>query len=151
MIDPDSDEAKEKIALRPEKFQLRVVASAALHNNSFWVASAILVACVGFCLGLLVRDFMCFARSGALVVAIGLFLLSRASIVGVDIKTHVISDETGKSYLDPEHWKIIGKEMPDWVTEDLQSRRAVGVFGPWVSFAGTLIWGFGDLLNQLIK
>jgi len=38
---------------------------------------------------------------------------------------------------------------PENVKEDVKSRKAVGRFGPWVLFIGTIIWGFADLLNNV--
>lgn len=114
------------------------------------VAVAILLSLGGLLIGYVCKDFTWFARFGALVVAIGITLLSRASLIRQDIMTHVLQSETGLSHLNPEHYKQIGEPVPDWVHEDRQTRAAVGVWGPLVSFIGTLIWGFGDLLNRLL-
>lgn len=114
------------------------------------VAIAILLSLGGLLIGYVCEDFTWFARFGALVVAIGITLLSRASLIRQDIMTHVLQSETGLSHLNPEHYKQIGEPVPDWVHEDHQTRAAVGVWGPLVSFIGTLIWGFGDLLNRLL-
>ena len=104
----------------------------------------------GLTLGCGLKDFTWFARFGALVVATGITLLSRASIVREDIIAHVLQDNTGLSQLDPQHYKKLGQPMPEWVHEDQRTRMAVGVWGPLLSFVGTLIWGFGDLLNKLV-
>lgn len=114
------------------------------------VAIAILLSLGGLLIGYVCEDFTWFARFGALVVAIGITLLSRASLIRQDIMTDVLQSETGLSHLNPEHYKQIGKPVPDWVHEDHRTRAAVGVWGPLVSFIGTLIWGFGDLLNRLL-
>jgi hypothetical protein len=106
------------------------------------VAVAILLSLGGLLIGYVCKDFTWFARFGA--------LLSRASLIRQDIMTHVLQSETGLSHLNPEHYKQIGEPVPDWVHEDHQTRAAVGVWGPLVSFIGTLIWGFGDLLNRLL-
>jgi hypothetical protein len=111
---------------------------------------AILLALAGLLIGFVLKDFTWFARFGALVVATGITLLSRASVIGEDIKTHIAQDETGLSHLDPEHYKQTGKPIPEWVQEDRRTRKAVGVWGPLVSFIGTLIWAFGDLLNWVV-
>jgi hypothetical protein len=108
---------------------------------------AILLALGGLLIGFVLKDFSWFARFGGLVVAVGITLLSRASVIGEDIRTHIAQNETGLSHLDPEHYKQTGKPIPEWVQEDRRTRKAVGVWGPFVSFIGTLIWAFGDLLN----
>lgn len=104
---------------------------------------------IGLAIGYEFRDFTWFSRFGALVVAVGIALISRASVIGSDIKFHVITADTGLSHLDPEHYRRLGEPIPDWVIEDMKSRQAVGTLGPIVSLAGTVIWGFGDLLNKL--
>jgi hypothetical protein len=114
------------------------------------LAIAILLSVAGLLSGYILRDFTWFARCGALIVAVGVTLLSRASVIREDIRTHIITDETGLSHLDPEHYKRLGDPIPDWVLLDLRTRAAVGVWGPLVTFIGTLIWGFGDLLNKLL-
>jgi hypothetical protein len=114
------------------------------------LAIAMLLALAGFLLGYVLKDFTWFARFGGLIVSVGITLLSRASIIREDIKTHTAENQTGLSHLDPEHYKQIGMPIPEWVREDLRTRRAVGVWGPVVSFSGTLIWAFGDLLNRFL-
>lgn len=104
----------------------------------------------GLCLSYMLRDFTWFARFGALIVAVGITLLSRASIIRQDIMAHVFEAETGLSHLNPEHYKKIGEPVPEWVHNDLRTRKAVGFWGPLVSFTGTVIWAFGDLLNFLL-
>jgi hypothetical protein len=119
-------------------------------NTWAMLAIAILVSVAGLLSGYLLRDFTWFARCGALVVAVGITLLSRASMIREDIMPHIINDETGLSHLDPEHYKQIGEPIPAWVLLDLRTRAAEGVWGPLLTFIGTLIWGFGDLLNRLL-
>ena len=114
------------------------------------LAIAILFSVAGLLSGYILRDFTWFARCGALVVAVGITLLSRASVLREDIRPHIINNETGLSHLDPEHYKRIGESTPDWVLLDSRTRAAEGVWGPLLTFIGTLIWGFGDLLNKLL-
>jgi len=106
---------------------------------------------IGLVLASSFRDFMWFARFGSLVVGVGVVLISRPTIIGKDIKNDVIMAETGRSCLDPEHYAKLGQPVPDWLTEDLKSRRAVGIWGPIVTFTGTVVWGFGDLLNKVFS
>ena len=113
------------------------------------MAFAAIFAVVGLLLGYFVRDFTWFARSGALVVAVGLVLLSRAGVIGNDILVHVGSAQTSVSFLDPEHYRRLGEPVPEYVLEDLRTRAAVGFWGPLISGLGTVIWGFGDLLNKV--
>lgn len=119
-------------------------------NTQSMLMLAVLLAIGGLSLSLVAYNFTWFSRAGSLVVAVGITLLSRASVIREDIRTHVIEDETGLSRLNPEHYRQMGEPIPDWVHEDRRTRAAVGVWGPFVSFMGTLIWGFGDLLNGLL-
>jgi hypothetical protein len=64
---------------------------------------AMLLALVGLLLGYMLKDFTWFARFGALVVAVGITLLARASVIHEDIIAHVLEVETGLSHLNPEH------------------------------------------------
>lgn len=84
------------------------------------------------------------------MVAVGITLFSRARVIHEDIQTHVLTEETGLSHLDPARYKQIDEPVPERVHEDLRTRLAVGVWGPLVTFVATLIWGFGDLFNKLI-
>jgi len=115
------------------------------------IGVAIAITVVGLAMGIVLREFMWFARSGALVVAVGLALLSRASVIGEPKKIDVTMSATGLSDLDPEHYRRTGEPIPDWLVEDLETSGAVGFWGPMVSAVGILIWGFGDLLNQLLN
>jgi hypothetical protein len=112
---------------------------------------AMLVAVGGLLISLWKHDFTWFARSGSILVAFGLALFSRASVIGEDIKLEVVMEETGLSHLKKEHWNQVGEPVPEWVKEDWETRRAVGTLGPLVSGLGTLIWGFGDLINGPLR
>lgn len=118
-------------------------------NTRLMLTLAILITLAGLLLSYVRRDFTWLARTGALVVTVGITLLSRASVIHEDIQTHVLITETGLSNLNPAHYKEMGEPVPEWVYRDLRTRAAVGVWGPFVTFVGTLIWGFGDLLNKL--
>jgi hypothetical protein len=114
------------------------------------VVVASLLCLAGLTLGDVFKDFTWFARFGALVVAVGITLLSRASVIREEIIAHVLQIETGLSQLDPKHYAQKGETTPEWVHGDRRTRAAVGLWGPLVTFIGTLIWGFGDLLNRLL-
>lgn len=124
-------------------------AQAFFGSTRAMLALPALFVAVGFLIGYGAGDFTWFARCGALVVASGITLLSRASIIREDIRAHFTQSRTGLSCLDPEHYVRIGKPIPEWVREDIRTRAAVGVWGPLVTFVGTMISGFGDLLNRL--
>ena len=102
---------------------------------------------LGVALSLWFRNFDWLSRFGALLICWGILLLARPSIIGKDIKLHVVKAETGLSQLDPAHYQAQGEDLPDWVVEDIASRNAVGVYGPVVCFVGTLVNGFASLLN----
>lgn len=120
-----------------------------LENTAAMLVAAIGIMSVGLFAGIFTHNFIWFARSGALVQVIGIALLSRASLIGIDIRPHSISSETGLSHLDPIHYEQVEEPVPDWVKTDSRTRAAVGTWGPLVSFIGTLIWAFGDLLDRL--
>ena len=108
---------------------------------------AIAVGLFGFAASFLWSDFACFARSGALIVAIGIALVSRTAITGKDLGPLVVKPTTGLTHLNSEHYRQAGEPMPEWLPGELRAWQAVGFLGPLVSFIGTVIWGFGDLLN----
>ena len=111
---------------------------------------AILFAVGGFLQGIYFKDFIWFSRSGSIVVGIGIVLLARTSIVKEDLLLNIESSETPFNVNSPQHFEALGEPVPDFVKNDLASRSAVGVIGPFISFIGTIIWGCGDLLNHLI-
>ena len=95
------------------------------------------------------HDFMCLSRAGAVVVGIGIVALSRTFILKKDLLLSVGSGEPGNLNLNgPEYYQAKGKPVPAYVQEDLRSRFALGVVGPVLSFVGSLIWAFADLLNK---
>ena len=84
------------------------------------------------------------------MVAIGIGLLARASITGVDPRPDIISAETNLNVRLPEHYQELGEPVPQWVIEDQRTRRAIGEVGPLITLAGTLIWGYGDVLMKCL-
>ncbi len=112
------------------------------------LALALLV--FGVCLSVSCKNFQWLSRFGALVICKGVITLTRPSILGKDIKGHVIMADTGLSHLDPEHWKKLGEPPPPYVEEDIKSRTAVGWLGPLMCFVGTATNGFADLLNKIM-
>jgi len=105
---------------------------------------------IGVALSVNCKNFQWLSRFGALVICTGVITLARPSILGEDIKSHIIMSETNLSHVDPAHWKKIGQPVPGYVREDLRSRVAVGWLGPLMCFIGTATNGFADLLNKVV-
>lgn len=120
-------------------------------NNKYMAATALL--CAGFGIGqsIVYKDFTWFARSGSLIVLTGVLLLARTFIVGKDLLPFIKSSDTPYNVNSRQHFEALNQPVPDYVKNDLDSRTAVGWLGPLICFAGTVIWGYGDLLNLLIK
>jgi hypothetical protein len=129
---------------------LEVMLKKFLTNNWLMVGIAFSLLVAGTIMSLSCHNFQWLSRFGALVICIGVITLARPSILGVDIKSHVIMADTGLSHLDAEHWKKIGEPLPPYVLEDINSRTAAGWLGPLMCFVGTATNGFADLLNKLV-
>ena len=119
-----------------------------LTNNVALTLGSALAILFGVVLSIEYRNFQWLSRFGALIICAGIIVLARPSILRVDIKPHVIMPDTGLSHLDQEHYKQIGKPVPDWVIEDQRSRTAVGWLGPLLCLIGTGTNGFAELLNK---
>ena len=117
-------------------------------NNQNMITSAICFAIVGIILSICLRDFSWFGRFGSVITAIGIILFNRYVVVGQDPLPDVKMAETGLSSRDAKHYLGVGEEIPPAVIEDQENRKAV-YFGLAFTLAGTVIWGFGDLLNYL--
>jgi hypothetical protein len=117
-----------------------------IANDSLMVALAVSVTAYGVIHAYLSREPSWFARAGGLLVAIGINLVARATITGVDLRPTVIGADTGMNVNSPEHYYAAGEPVPPYVIEDQRTRRAIGVVGPIISFAGTLIWAYGDVV-----
>lgn len=111
---------------------------------------AALSAVVGFAQSICLKDFIWFSRSGSIVVGLGIVLLARTSIVKEDLLLHIESSDTHLNENSPQYFEALGEPVPIYMKNDLASRSAIGVVGPIISFIGTIIWGYGDLLNHLI-
>lgn len=91
------------------------------------------------------HDSMWFARSGAVAVAMGIFLMTNGQLNGIQI--HDVWDESSQFKLDdPKHYDAIGEDVPDWVWQHRSVRMAIEMLGPVVTLTGTIVWGFGDLI-----
>ena len=92
------------------------------------------------------HESMWFARSGAIAVAMGIFLMTNAQLNGIDVQD--VWDESGRFKIDdPRYYKSLGEDVPDWVKKHRSARTAVEVLGPVVTLTGTVVWGFGDLIK----
>jgi dipeptide/tripeptide permease len=119
-----------------------------LISNLFYISLTIISIAAGFTLSILNSDFNWLSRFGALVICWGILLLARPSLTGKEIGQHITAHDSELSVCDPEYYKRKNENVPGWVVDNVTSRRAVGVFGPLICFIGTLINGFGSLLNQ---
>jgi hypothetical protein len=118
-----------------------------LASNTFLVSLTVASLVVGTALSLLSRDFTWLSRFGALVICWGILLLARPSVTGKEIGQHVIASDSTLSLFDPKYYTLKGEPVPEWVTDNVLSRRAVGFYGPVICFIGTFANGFGSLLN----
>jgi hypothetical protein len=121
-----------------------------LTNTRVLSFLAALCVAIGIVFSILLRDFSSLSRAGAVVVGLGIVTLSRTFLLKKDFLVTVRSGEHDNLNLNgPDHYIARGEPVPPRVKEDLRSRRAVGDVGPAMSFIGTLLWGFADLLNLL--
>lgn len=93
------------------------------------------------------QNFDWLSRFGALVICWGIILLARPNFTGNEIGQHVIAHDSELSLYDPLYYKQKNEEVPEWVIDNVLSRRATGIYGPAVCFLGTLTNGFANLLN----
>ena len=112
------------------------------------LAVAVMSVAVGVAGSAVARDCTWLARSGAIVVAVGIALVSRFGVQGRDPR-QTIGMDFGLTSLDPEYYRKAGEPIPEWLAVELRDRQAVGVLGPLVSLVGTVFWGFADLLNPM--
>lgn len=120
-----------------------------LANNTFMLLLSIAVAIGGFVIGWLRHDFTAFARAGALLVGFGIIVLSRTFVSRTELHPFIGGAETGLNVYEREHWEKIGQPIHPTVFEQQRNHFALGLLGPSLSFAGTVIWAFGDLLNNV--
>jgi hypothetical protein len=120
-----------------------------LANNTFMLLLSVAVALGGFVIGWLLHDFTAFARAGALLVGFGIIVLSRTFISRTELHQFIGGAETGLNVYEREHWEKIGQPIHPTVFEQERNHFALGLLGPALSFAGTVIWAFGDLLNKV--
>ena len=120
-------------------------------NILFLTISATTIGIIGIIHSIIVQDFIWFQRSGSLIVGIGIILLSRPFIIDKDLLLNIRSSETLHNINSPENFHVLNEQVPDYVLNDQASRKAIGWLGPLISFIGTVIWGYADLLILLLK
>lgn len=118
-----------------------------LSSNILWLSLTAISLAAGVAASLYCRNFDWLSRFGALVICWGIFLLARPTLTGKEISQHVYAEDSNLSLNDPAYYLQKGEQIPEWVEEDVLSRRATGVYGPLVCFLGTLTNGFASLLN----
>lgn len=118
-----------------------------LGNKWLMLVLAIGGAVAGLAQSFYCHDFMWFARSGSIVVCAGVMLLWNSVLKGRQILDVV--GVSGFMLDDPQHYEAVGEPVPDHVWEIRSIKLAVEWFGPIVTFVGTIVWGYGDLLNKL--
>ena len=122
---------------------------ALLTNNKFTASVSCVLPAVGLIVGWLCHDFTWFARFGALLVGWGIVVLSRAFIAGTELRDRIDDETTGYNVYSREGYIAQGKPIPEFVLEQERNLFALGILGPVASFIGTVVWGFGDLLNNI--
>lgn len=116
-----------------------------LGNKWVWVAIACLAVAGGFSYGYFHQDMGAFLRSGSLVVGAGIVLIANAAINGADLST--VYDEHGNRETDKAFWDALGLSVPAGVLRNKSALLAVNWLGPITGLIGTVISGYGDLLN----
>jgi ribose/xylose/arabinose/galactoside ABC-type transport system permease subunit len=118
-----------------------------LESNSFLLSLSVTAIIVGFLWGYFSSNFTWWARSGSIVVSLGILFIVRTAISGRPLMPHIITAESNKPYTSQEHWCFINESMPEAVKVNNSDERAISIWGPLITFLGTIIWGYGDLLN----
>jgi hypothetical protein len=120
-----------------------------LTSNARLATIAIALLAIGFGVSIAAENFTWLNRFGSLVICVGVLVLARPMILGEDVRAPIYTEETGLPDTDPQHYETLGEPVPDWVKQDRMSRTAVGWLGPLIVFIGTVVNGFGDLLNKV--
>lgn len=138
---------KENNSINQQKSKL---AKKIITNNRTMALISILCALAGIAQSIVFSDFSWFQRSGCLLVCIGILLLVRPSLVNQSLLVAIKKIDSPFDSNDPKHYQYLGEEVPSVVIEDEANRKAVNKYGPFITFAGTLIWGYGDLVNRIL-
>lgn len=109
--------------------------------KSHLIALAILIA--GMVLSLQLDDWTWFSRAGALLVINGIILTSRQIIDHIQrLKLYQIPSQrhANRDWASGDKYHLIHDDEKVWRSEK---------HGLYMLITGTLVWGFGDLLNLL--
>ncbi len=118
------------------------------HNTLKAYAIACIILASGCMISLSQDDWSWFSRCGSLVVVIGIILTSSQILEHIKI-------------MKIRHLNLSGDFNRDWAQEDRQQTLNDSRFneditwtnersGLFMLIAGTLIWGFGDLIEKLL-
>ena len=118
-----------------------------MTNNQVMAGLCAAILLIGFLAACWKNDFVWFARCGSLVVGLGLVVLCRAVVSGHEVKPTIIGADTGLNMNSRAHFERLGEPVPEYILEQERNLLAIGVLGPLLSIIGTVVWGFGDLLN----
>lgn len=109
-----------------------------------FLAAAVLCMAAGLWLSIETTDWMWFARSGAVLTALGLVLASRKILIARADLVALLGDmervDGAERTVRLESFKRLQRDL------DRQVMEKAG-FG--LLIVGTLVWGFGDLLGRL--
>jgi hypothetical protein len=120
-----------------------------ITNNKIMTLAAVILFVYGIVHSILAKDFVWFQRTGSLIVCIGIMLLARPALTNQGLLVPVKMADSPYNSNDPEHYNYIGETIPEAVIQDVKNRTAVNNLGPWITFIGTFIWGYGDILNSI--
>lgn len=118
-----------------------------MRNTRFTIksyAAAFLTLLAGALLSLHFNDWSWFSRCGALVVVNGIILTSRQIIEHM----HHLSRQQRRDSMVNRDWAKDDKHF-SFLHDDFEQRWRSEKYGLYMLIIGTLVWGFGDLLNLL--
>lgn len=106
-------------------------------------STALLTLILGVVFSIKLHDWNWFARSGALVVINGIILTSHQIIEHMRTLNRSQNDPASKFNRD---WAKADKQnlIHDYSQDVWMNEK----YGLYMLIAGTLVWGFGDLINQ---
>lgn len=120
------------IAMMPRRFTLKAY------------SVALLTLAAGVLLSIELRDWSWFSRSGSLVVVNGIVLTSHQIIEHIQ---HLSQAQRQRTVQFSRDWACEDKHH--FIHDDHRLKWASEKNGLYMLIGGTLIWGFGDVLNLL--
>lgn len=106
--------------------------------------TALVTLALGILLSLKFSDWSWFSRSGSLVVINGIILTSHQIIMHMQNLSQYQRQRQSQFQKDWAH-----EEKHHFIHEDSENRWKSEKYGLYMLILGTLVWGFGDLLNQI--